>query len=148
MLTHGSRTRSGPGKHWTGPLPLPQRPDQPDLDRCRRDRLQPAGLAPPALPDRLLARAERKTLRYRILRTNARIIRGQRRRTIRIPETWPGQWKPPLPERRDEPNPAHLTARSGSDPTSPEETHPSPEPAATDPTVGPPGRNRAPLSHQ
>ena len=36
-----------------------------------------------------LARAEPKTLRYRLLHTAARIIRGQRRRTIRIPETWP-----------------------------------------------------------
>jgi hypothetical protein len=36
-----------------------------------------------------LAKAEPKTLRYRILHTSARIIRGQRRRTIRIPETWP-----------------------------------------------------------
>jgi hypothetical protein len=36
-----------------------------------------------------LAKAEPKTLRYRILHTSARIIRGQRKRTIRIPETWP-----------------------------------------------------------
>jgi hypothetical protein len=28
-------------------------------------------------------------LRYRILHTSARIIRGQRKRTIHIPETWP-----------------------------------------------------------
>ena len=38
-----------------------------------------------------LARAEPKTLRYRILHTSARIIRGQRRRTIRIPKPGPGQ---------------------------------------------------------
>ncbi len=36
-----------------------------------------------------LAKAEPKTLRYRLLHTAARIIRGQRRRRIRIPETWP-----------------------------------------------------------
>jgi hypothetical protein len=36
-----------------------------------------------------LAKAEPKTLRYRILHSAARIIRGQRKRTIRIPETWP-----------------------------------------------------------
>ncbi len=36
-----------------------------------------------------LAKAEPKTLRYRILHTAARIVRGQRLRTIRIPETWP-----------------------------------------------------------
>jgi Transposase DDE domain group 1 len=36
-----------------------------------------------------LAKAEPKTLRYRILHTAARIVRGQRKRKIRIPETWP-----------------------------------------------------------
>ncbi|NLT57146.1 MAG: IS1380 family transposase [Actinomycetales bacterium] len=36
-----------------------------------------------------LAKAEPKTLRYRLLHTAARLIRGQRRRKIRIPETWP-----------------------------------------------------------
>ena len=36
-----------------------------------------------------LARAEPKTLRYRLLHTSARIVRGQRKRKIRIPETWP-----------------------------------------------------------
>jgi hypothetical protein len=29
-------------------------------------------------------------VRYRLLHTAARIIRGQRKRKIRIPETWPG----------------------------------------------------------
>jgi hypothetical protein len=36
-----------------------------------------------------LAKAEPKTLRYRLLHTAARIIRGQRKRKIRIPQTWP-----------------------------------------------------------
>ena len=36
-----------------------------------------------------LAAAEPKTLRYRLLHTSARLIRGQRLRKIRIPETWP-----------------------------------------------------------
>jgi hypothetical protein len=36
-----------------------------------------------------LASAEPKTLRYRLLHTAARIIHGQRKRKIRIPETWP-----------------------------------------------------------
>lgn len=36
-----------------------------------------------------LATAEPKTLRYRLLHTAARIIRGQRKRKIKIPETWP-----------------------------------------------------------
>jgi hypothetical protein len=36
-----------------------------------------------------LAKAEPKTLRYRILHTAARLTRGQRRRWLRIPATWP-----------------------------------------------------------
>ena len=39
--------------------------------------------------DGALADAEPKTLRYRILHTAARIVRGQRKRKIKIPETWP-----------------------------------------------------------
>ncbi|MGH3868422.1 MAG: transposase [Pseudonocardiaceae bacterium] len=36
-----------------------------------------------------LATAEPTTLRYQLLHTAARIVRGQRRRRLRIPETWP-----------------------------------------------------------
>ena len=36
-----------------------------------------------------LASAEPKTLRYRLLHVAARLVRGQRRRKIRIPTTWP-----------------------------------------------------------
>jgi DDE family transposase len=36
-----------------------------------------------------LARAEPKTLRYRLLHTAARLVRGQRKRKIKIPRTWP-----------------------------------------------------------
>ena len=36
-----------------------------------------------------LTKAEPKTLRYRLLHTAARIIRGQRKRKIKIPATWP-----------------------------------------------------------
>jgi hypothetical protein len=36
-----------------------------------------------------LATAEPKRLRYRILHTAARLVRGQRRRWLRIPATWP-----------------------------------------------------------
>jgi hypothetical protein len=36
-----------------------------------------------------LADAEPKTLRYRLLHTAARIVRGQRKRKIKIPESWP-----------------------------------------------------------
>jgi hypothetical protein len=35
------------------------------------------------------ALAEPKGLRYRILHTTARLTRGQRRRQLRIPATWP-----------------------------------------------------------
>ena len=37
----------------------------------------------------LLAQAEPKTLRYRLLHTAARIVRGQRKRKIKIPAAWP-----------------------------------------------------------
>jgi hypothetical protein len=36
-----------------------------------------------------LAKAEPKRLRYRLLHTAARLARGQRRRWLRIPSTWP-----------------------------------------------------------
>jgi len=39
--------------------------------------------------DRSLADAEPKTLRYRILHTAVRLVRGQHKRKIKIPETWP-----------------------------------------------------------
>lgn len=39
--------------------------------------------------DGSLAAAEPKTLRYRLLHTAVRIVRGQRKRKLRIPETWP-----------------------------------------------------------
>jgi hypothetical protein len=42
--------------------------------------------------DGALAKAEPKTVRYRLLHTAARIVRGQRKHKIRIPETWP--WAP------------------------------------------------------
>jgi hypothetical protein len=41
-----------------------------------------------------LAAAEPKTLRYRLLHVAARLVRGQRRRRIRIPVNWP--WAQPL----------------------------------------------------
>jgi hypothetical protein len=36
-----------------------------------------------------LAQAEPKTLRYRLLHTAARIVHGQRKRKVKIPEAWP-----------------------------------------------------------
>ena len=39
--------------------------------------------------DGQLARAEPKTLRYRILHAAARLVRGGRRRKLKIPRTWP-----------------------------------------------------------
>ncbi|MGH3626096.1 MAG: transposase [Sciscionella sp.] len=39
--------------------------------------------------DGAMAKAEPKSLRYRLLHTAARIVHGQRKRKIRIPETWP-----------------------------------------------------------
>jgi hypothetical protein len=36
-----------------------------------------------------LAKATPKTLRYRILHVPARLVRGQRKRRLKIPKTWP-----------------------------------------------------------
>jgi hypothetical protein len=36
-----------------------------------------------------LAKAEPKTLRYRVLHAAARLVRGGRRRTLKIADTWP-----------------------------------------------------------
>ena len=36
-----------------------------------------------------LARAEPKTLRYKILHTAGKLVRGGRRRRLKIPATWP-----------------------------------------------------------
>lgn len=47
-----------------------------------------AWLKLPAL-DGALAKAEPKTLRYRVLHTAARIVRGGRQRRLKVPRTWP-----------------------------------------------------------
>jgi len=36
-----------------------------------------------------LAKAEPKTLRYRVLHAAARLVRGGRRRRLKVPRTWP-----------------------------------------------------------
>jgi hypothetical protein len=41
-----------------------------------------------------LARAEPKTLRYRVLHAAARLVRGGRRRLLKIAGTWP--WADPI----------------------------------------------------
>ena len=41
-----------------------------------------------------MSTTEPKTLRYRLLHTAARIVRGQRKRKIKIPETWPWACEP------------------------------------------------------
>jgi hypothetical protein len=55
----------------------------------RRDRRQPHRLASDPRPRWRAGVAEPKRLRYRILRTAARLVRGQRRRWLRIPAAWP-----------------------------------------------------------
>jgi len=47
------------------------------------------GLAQAARPGRPLAKAEPKTLRYRLLHAAARLTRGARRRRLNIQATWP-----------------------------------------------------------
>ena len=42
-----------------------------------------------ALKDSVLAKAEPKALRYRMLHVPARLVRGARKRRLRLPKTWP-----------------------------------------------------------
>lgn len=79
-------------------------------DRVAARRDAPAWLRHLAL-DGDLSKAEPKTLRYRVLHTAARIIRGARRRQMRIPATWPygspaspahGSGSPPRPKHPDQ----------------------------------------------
>jgi hypothetical protein len=67
-----------------------------ELSRIRRSHPPAAAMAADLIAwlqilglDGELAAAEPKRLRYRILHTAARLIRGQRRRWLRIPSTWP-----------------------------------------------------------
>jgi hypothetical protein len=52
-----------------------------------RGRGQSRGVAPLAATS--LAKAEPKTLRYRLLQVPARLIRARRYRWLRLPATWP-----------------------------------------------------------
>jgi hypothetical protein len=92
----------------------------------------------PAL-DGDLARAEPKTLRYRLLHAAARLVRGGRRRTLKIAATWPWAqeitiaWQripaiPPPPDQHQPPRRARKNTRGPWDPRPP------------GPTAGPPSR--------
>ena len=99
--------RSSSSKHATGPRPAPRpgsaaaRPPACGTSRPGTTRSTPPGARPRRSPatcspgsgllalDGDLARAEPKTLRYRILHAAGRIVRGQRRRYLRIPPSWP-----------------------------------------------------------
>ena len=76
--------------HGPSPAPLARVRHQCRLVHRRRDRRGPARLAADPRPlDRDLATAEPKRLRYRVLHTTARLIRGQRQRWLRIHSRWP-----------------------------------------------------------
>jgi Transposase DDE domain group 1 len=78
-----------------------------------------------------LADAEPKTLRYRVLHTAVRLVRVQRKRKIKISETWP--WAPSRsPSSRPD-----LTSRAPTARPTRETPDGSVEPAPPDPTVGP-----------
>jgi hypothetical protein len=108
--------------------------DQPGLVRSRHHRRRPAGLATPALPGRSAGQSRTQDLRYRLLRTATHIVRGQRKRKIRIPETWPGRhtWQPAcLPARRARHAPTDLTPNQQA-PTPTQRINPDPwNPAPT-----------------
>ena len=86
-----------------------------------------------------LARAEPKTLRYRVLHAAGKLVRGGRRRQLKIPATWPwarGHRHRLGPDHR--PATAHPDQRK-SHPCDTEGVTPGPvEPPATGPPAGPP----------
>src|SRR6266571_4762145 len=85
-----------------------------------------------------LARAEPKTLRYRVLHAAARLVRGGRRRCLKIAATWPlgGGARNRLAPRPGHPAP-HLTSANPSRRARKEPTGPwNPRPPG--PTAGPP----------
>ena len=88
------RPRRGPHPlrqgHRTGPVPLEGVRDQPGVARVCADRDRPARLDPnhPANNYPALAKAEPKTLRYRLLHVAAPRVRGGRRLRLKIGRTW------------------------------------------------------------
>src|SRR5262249_21039741 len=85
-----------------------------------------------------LAKAEPKTLRYRILHAAARLTRGGRRRHLKIATTWP--WAPAIVTAWDRiaalPHPPRP---AGTIPTTKEGAPPGPvDPPAPAPPAGPP----------
>ena len=98
-----------------GHFPLTRLQGQPGLARRRHDRLHPPGLAEAACPGRRPAKAEPKTLRYRLLHAAARLVRGGRRRTLKIAANWP--WTQEHRHRlaaRPRGTASHLTSRNPS----------------------------------
>jgi hypothetical protein len=78
-----------------------------------------------------LAKAEPKTVRYRLLHAAARLVRGGRRRTLKIAATWP--W---TDERSPPPGSASRPSRIGSDQQKPSKREGKDHPGAR----GTPGR--------
>jgi Transposase DDE domain group 1 len=75
-----------------------------------------------------LARAEPKTLRYRLLHTAARIVRGQRRRRLKSPKPGPGPTTSTTPSPPSSPyhHPdQHQPTRQPQEPTRPVEPAPT-----------------------
>ena len=94
--------------------------------------------------DPALADAEPKTLRYRLLHTAARLVRGQRKRKIKIPETWPwaARARRRVP-RRVRPDRTDLT--TDQPPTVPDPRNPPARgTGAPDATVGTPDHDHTP----
>lgn len=77
-----------------GPPALRRDRDQPSLLHGRDHRHRPVRLVKLLASTDPLAKTEPKTLRYRLLHTAAHIVRGQRKRKIKIPAAWP--WADPL----------------------------------------------------
>ncbi len=102
------------------------------------DRSDPAVLLRLIALDSTLARAEPKTLRYRLLHAAGKLIRGGRRRRLKISRTWP--WADPYSHRL---GPDHRPRRKPLTSRKPGRDHgrtnPGPvEPRPPGPAAGPP----------
>src|SRR5690242_4606654 len=93
--TPGSRTPSAPAGRpaWTTSRPLTTQVNAAWLTAAMTGQILLAWLKLLAL-DGDLAEAEPRTLRYRVLHTAARLVRGGRRRRLKIQASWP--WAPAI----------------------------------------------------
>ncbi|MFE1521821.1 hypothetical protein ACFW9I_34300 [[Kitasatospora] papulosa] len=79
---------TGAARETHGPAALPREAGERRLAGSHDPGRRPPHLAPTPRPGGELTKATPKTLRYRILHVPARLVRGQRKRHLKLPDTW------------------------------------------------------------